>query len=415
MEQYEIPLLIKEHRQISISVESLSKSYDGKEVLSNLSFKILKGETVGVIGPNGAGKSTLLKILSDIVRPDSGSVTLNGAVSSILEIGMGLHPDLSGSENVFFAGQLMGRSKKEIQLKFDEIVSFSELQDHMEKPVKQYSNGMYLRLAFSIYTLLDSDILLLDEVLSVGDASFRKKSFQKMLEYRDTDKTVILVSHGLTEIESFCDRIIYLDTKIKADSNKIREVLLKYISDHPLKLKSVDESWLTVSTSSTANGAVMHLPSNENLKVLEIYASTLKNVAQNTFFSSDSIRLVLRYEKLNDHGDLSFIWKLFDMNDAMLFATSPLFDENYGSDENTSAQVREEVTVLPKYFLNTGRYYLSLVCGIDRKPIATYHSVLSFSVQQDTWIRNESWSAIPAPILHKFEWQRKPIKGSEKQ
>lgn len=402
-------------KKIAIESRNLVKNFGGQVVLDAVSFKIFKGENVGIIGPNGAGKSTLLKILSDIVRPDVGSVVLNGTVSSILEIGMGLHPDLSGTENVFFAGKLMRRSKKEIQSKFDEIVSFSELQRHMEKPVKQYSSGMYLRLAFSIYMLLDTDILLLDEVLSVGDAAFRKKSFQKMLEYRDTEKTVILVSHGLTEIESFCDRIIYLDTKVKGDSENIREVLLKYINDHPVDLKNEDESWLLVDTVGSGNGPLVQFPSNENLKVLEIYASTGDGVAKNDFYSSDSIRLVLRYEKLNDQGDLSFIWKLFDMNDAMLFATSPLFDENYGSDENTSAQISEEVTFLPRYFFNTGRYYLSLVCGIDRKPIATYHSVLSFNVQQDEWMRKESWAALPAPILHKFEWQRKSIKDSEKR
>jgi ABC-type multidrug transport system ATPase subunit len=315
---------------------------------------------------------------------------------------MGLHPDLTGAENVYFAGQLMGRSKHLIASKMDEIISFSELHDHMNKAVKHYSSGMYLRLAFSIYTLLDSDILLLDEVLSVGDASFRKKSYNKMLDYKDTDKTVILVSHGLTEIENFCDRVIYLDKNVKADNSNIRQVLVHYMNDHPTEKMNSNRD------GSNAPGKVGKplVAVNQHFKIVEMCTTDEKGEKTSAFSSGDSIRFYLKYDKLTNEGDLSFIWKLYDMNDAMLFATSSLFDEGSSTSENTLQNSIIEITTLPKYFLNTGKFYLSLICGVDRRPIATYHYVLTFDVKQDEWMTKESWCDIPAPILHKFDWNR---------
>ena len=199
-------------KDILIQVENISKIYGGTSVvLKNVSFDVLKGETVGIRGRNGAGKSTLIKILAGALKPSGGRAELFGSVASILDIGAGFHPELSGMDNIYLSGNLLGFSKKQVAEKVNEIISFSELEEYIHQPVKIYSSGMFLRLAFSVFALLDTDILLLDEVLSVGDAAFRYKSFNMMNNFKRQGKTILLVSHNFHEIEAYCDRVLYLD------------------------------------------------------------------------------------------------------------------------------------------------------------------------------------------------------------
>ncbi len=394
------------HQNLSISVSEISKSYNGTEVLKEISFSINKGETVGIIGPNGAGKSTLLKILSGIVRPTAGNAVLHGSVASILEIGMGLHPDLSGQENVFFVGRMMGHSQKEIQDKFGEIVAFSELEGHMQKLIKFYSSGMYLRLAFSIFALLDTDILLLDEVLSVGDMSFRQKSFDWMTDYKRNNKTIVLVSHNLNEIENFCDRIIYMDTTVRSDNKSIRKAILHYLGDHPNEPKIIDPNWLTVDSITKHYGKDQILVRNTHFDIETVRLKNENGKVCDLFTYDDEIKISLDY-RLNQTGvNISFVWKLFDMNESLLFASSPVFDEKYESILDQPNIKINEVTVLPRRFLNTGRYNLTLVCIQNNQLIATYHRMLGFEVQQSSWMLEEPWANIPAPILHNFSWKK---------
>ncbi|MCB0540988.1 MAG: ABC transporter ATP-binding protein, partial [Bacteroidetes bacterium] len=206
---------------IAIRVKGLSKVYQKKNkngdqedfyALKDVNFEVKKGEVVGIIGKNGSGKSTLLKILSGVTKPTTGSVEINGTVASILDVGTGFHADLSGRENVYLRGKLLGMSTKEIDKAFDEIVEFSEIGDFIETPVKNYSSGMFLRLAFSILVFLKCDVLLLDEVLSVGDLGFRGKSnlaINKLVNYKE--KTIIFVSHDMNQFNSLdLDFIIFL-------------------------------------------------------------------------------------------------------------------------------------------------------------------------------------------------------------
>lgn len=400
-------------QDIAIEVTDLSKTYNGVTVLDSVSFSIKKGENVGIIGPNGAGKSTLLKILSDVLRPDKGRAVLNGSVSSILEIGMGLHPELSGRENVFFAGRMMGCSKQHVRSKLEEIIAFSELDGHMDKAVKFYSSGMFLRLAFSIYTLLDTDILLLDEVLSVGDASFRRKSFERMVNYRNEEnRSVILVSHSLNDIENFCDRAIYLDRGLKMDSSNIRKVILGYMKDHPLTPKVLDPEWIVVNSNQDddvplTEGTLL-LPDNDYFRLTKVELLKNGNEPCRHFSYQDEITVQMAYEQFNDGVALSFVWKLFDMNDNMLLASSPLFRKERDK-SSLGKGCYSESTVIPAHFFNTGRYYWSLVCTSGGAVIDTYHSLISFEVEQDEWMTTESWSNIPAPILRPFKWSRKSI------
>ena len=179
--------------------------------LRDVSFSVPPGEVVGIIGRNGAGKSTLLKILSRITEPTSGSIKLRGRVASLLEVGTGFHPDLTGRENIYLNGAILGMRRAEIQAKFDEIVAFAEIDQFLDTPVKRYSSGMYVRLAFAVAAHLEPEILIVDEVLAVGDSRFQKKCLGKMHMAADSGRTVLFVSHNLGTIQSLCDRCVLLD------------------------------------------------------------------------------------------------------------------------------------------------------------------------------------------------------------
>jgi lipopolysaccharide transport system ATP-binding protein len=203
--------------------------------LKDVSLEIKKGEIVGIIGPNGAGKTTLLKILSRITEPTDGYAEVYGRVGSLLEVGVGFHPELTGRENIYLNGAMLGMSKKEIDKKFDQIVSFAEIEKFIDTPVKHYSSGMYVRLAFSVAAHLEPEILLVDEVLAVGDISFQQKCLGKMDQVTKEGRTVLFVSHNMGAIRSLCKRVIWLENgKIKkeGDANSVtieyEEIFLKY-------------------------------------------------------------------------------------------------------------------------------------------------------------------------------------------
>jgi lipopolysaccharide transport system ATP-binding protein len=199
--------------------------------LRDVSFEVRKGESVGLIGGNGAGKSTLLRILSRIMYPTKGKVCIYENVTSLLEIGTGFNPDLTGRDNVYLNGTLLGMSQEQINQNYDEIVSFSEIQNFIDTPVKYYSSGMYLRLAFSVAVHLNPELLLLDEVLAVGDARFQEKSFQKMKELLSKGSTVIFVSHNPQAIKNICQRVIYLRKGEIALDGPSSEVVDAYLKD----------------------------------------------------------------------------------------------------------------------------------------------------------------------------------------
>src|SRR2546428_3843414 len=179
--------------------------------LENVSFEVEEGEVLGIIGRNGAGKSTLLKILSQVTAPTSGWIRLRGRVASLLEVGTGFHPELTGRENVFLNGAILGMTKDEIRRKFDEIVAFSECEEFIDTPVKRYSSGMYVRLAFAIAAHLEPEILIVDEVLAVGDAQFQRKCLGKMGEVSRGGRTVLFVSHNMVAVQNLCRRVVWLD------------------------------------------------------------------------------------------------------------------------------------------------------------------------------------------------------------
>ncbi|GAB4540614.1 MAG: hypothetical protein Fur0020_09850 [Thermodesulfovibrionia bacterium] len=183
------------------------------EVLRDVSFEVHKGESFGIIGKNGVGKSTTLGLIAGVLKPDSGRITVNGRVSPLLELGGGFHPDLTGRENIILNGVLLGMTKAEVLKKTDEIIEFSGLEDFIDQPIRTYSSGMQARLGFSVVASLDPDILLIDEILSVGDIDFQKRCLDRMLGFKKRGVTIVFVSHSINDIKMLCDRVMWMEDK----------------------------------------------------------------------------------------------------------------------------------------------------------------------------------------------------------
>jgi lipopolysaccharide transport system ATP-binding protein len=217
-------------RSLTPNPSSLINASEDFWALKDVSFEVKQGERIGIIGRNGAGKSTLLKILSRITEPTTGSVRIKGRVASLLEVGTGFHPELTGRENIFLNGAILGMGREEIKRKFDEIVDFAEIEKFLDTPVKRYSSGMYVRLAFAVAAHLEPEILIVDEVLAVGDAQFQKKCLGKMEDVGREGRTVLFVSHNMSAIRSLCDYVIMLDKGSIAFSGSTIEVIDKYLT-----------------------------------------------------------------------------------------------------------------------------------------------------------------------------------------
>ena len=211
-------------------VSSKRRRYEKREVLKDISFKLKHGEAVGLIGHNGCGKSTTLKLLTRIMYPDSGTITMRGRVSSLIELGAGFHPDMSGRENIYINASIFGLNKKEIDRRLDDIIAFSELEEFIDNPVRTYSSGMYMRLAFAVAINVDADILLIDEILAVGDVAFQAKCFNRLREIKKAGTTIVIVSHSLAQIEQICDRSIWIHEGLIREEGAPRIVDPKYMA-----------------------------------------------------------------------------------------------------------------------------------------------------------------------------------------
>lgn len=299
--------------------------------LDNVSFDIMPGESIGVIGRNGAGKSTLLKILSQITPPTTGKITMRGRVASLLEVGTGFHPELTGRENIFLNGAILGMSRGEIKAKFDEMVDFAGVEKFLDTPVKRYSSGMYVRLAFAVAAHLEPEILIIDEVLSVGDADFQKKCLAKMEEVSKQDgRTILYVSHNLITVQTLCKRSILLDKgKVKkiGETDKVIDTYLnersapKAGSVASLELRDknnpYDIRFTGVQVTNEKDSG--DIKSNNKLKFLLSYDSNFKEAITDvriviTVFSGTTQQMVLRLdtdvsaitipEKLSPNGEV---------------------------------------------------------------------------------------------------------------
>jgi lipopolysaccharide transport system ATP-binding protein len=296
----------------------LSPSKPSEEfwALKNISFDINPGESVGLIGKNGAGKSTFLKILSKITPPTSGKIISRGRIASLLEVGTGFHPELTGRENVFLNGSILGMKRSEIKSKFDDIVSFSGVEKFLDTPLKHYSSGMQLRLAFSVSAFLDPDILIIDEVLAVGDADFQKKCITKMTEISRSGKTILFVSHNMAALKNLCKKAVYLKEGLIEDIGSASKVVENYLSQTH---KAVHSGLIPEKASSINTG---------NVKFKRIVYS--RNEENDMFGFGEEIGLTIELD--SDDNYLDFI---FDIRVNTIDGIEVLHSMNkYSTNEN---------------------------------------------------------------------------------
>lgn len=240
LQRFKAKILKREDPTKKIGAKNYNKGEKFK-ALDNISFEVKKGERVGIIGHNGAGKSTLLKLISRVTGPSNGKIFLNGRVASMLEVGTGFHPELTGRENIYMNGAILGMTKKEIDAKMEDIIEFSEVRQFIDTPVKRYSSGMYVKLAFSVAAHLDSEIMIMDEVLAVGDMSFQNKCLQKMKDVSEGDnRTILYVSHNMNTIRKLCDRVIVLRKGNIIFDGDVETGIKYYLSESFIKKAHID-------------------------------------------------------------------------------------------------------------------------------------------------------------------------------
>ena len=282
--------------------------------LKNINFEIKKGEAVGIIGKNGAGKSTLLKILSQITKPTSGRIEINGRVSSLLEVGTGFHAELTGRENIFLNGTILGMSRNEVKNKFDEIVDFSGVEKFIDTPVKHYSSGMYVRLAFAVAAHLEPEILIVDEVLAVGDSEFQKKCLGKMEDVsKNHGRTVLFVSHNMGAIEQMCNHGILLNSGELIGDGPVKDIISQYIKNNH-------------SSNSYTN-----LNSSKDIYFEKIELINSSTGSSNLFLCNHSIDILfsIKYKIKIDHT-FRIIIRVMNNEKQILFSSeTPLLSEKY--------------------------------------------------------------------------------------
>jgi len=291
--------------------------------LKNINLEIKKGESVGIIGRNGAGKSTLLKILAEVAEPTEGTIEINGTIASVLEVGMGFHPELTGRENVYLSGTMLGIPKKKIVEKFDEIVEFSGVQKFIDTPVKHYSSGMYVRLAFSVVTNIDADILLFDEVLSVGDLAFQMKCVEKIQELIEQKKTVLLVSHNMNDIQNLCRKVVYMDKGSLEKSgsiNVVKDYFEESYEDQAINVETpaYKESKKHFTNIIYKEWSSAEAPGDDSIKLKKFYVKNISTPDSDNFYTDDNIAICFEYEKLDNNNffDLGFI--IMSMNNMLI-------------------------------------------------------------------------------------------------
>jgi len=344
--------------------------------LQNLDFDLGKGDILGIVGRNGAGKTTLLKIMAGILQPTRGEVIYKGRLVSILELGAGFHPDLTGKENVYLNGALLGLSKTEINHRFDAIVEFSDSWDYINEPVKQYSNGMYLRLAFSIFTHLNLDILLLDEIMAVGDAMFRQKSYNQISALANSGTTIIMVSHNPHEIKDICNKCLWLEAGKMAGFGNTVEVVDQYLEESFLlninKHKDPDNQ-----------GYFMFWPEGFSVKdeilINRFGIKACKKHSGSPILLTDDIEICMEFEKLKNNKSIEVTFCILS------FYSTWILVESYGIYDSFHQQVVEKGSYTCKCFipagvLNFGVYQLGFLVAKEEKLIYQIPGLINFKI-----------------------------------
>ncbi len=368
-----------------LSVHNLSKKYFKKGssepfwALKDVSFEVQPGEIVGVIGRNGAGKSTLLKILGDVIAPTNGHVQFTGRVVSILDIGTGFHPDLTGYENIFFSASLYGLTRKQASEQVETIIEFSGVRDFIHEPLRNYSNGMYLRLAFSTAVHVNAQILLLDEVIAVGDRDFRNKCYWMIRELAAKGVTIILVSHQISQILEFCNRSIWMEKgRINFDGKPI-EVAEQYLGT-PILEKGVNK---------TGSSMPMVFPQDFSIENFVHLKSVAINTSQNEILVDQPFDIEIECEKMEEESSLEIAISIFNMDGIRVFTDSYGLRENYLEDPIKNKGNYKLKCTIPQNLLTRGLYTVSLSFCKSMVIQRELEHLISFKIKEGLLTNND--------------------------
>lgn len=347
-----------------------SESDETLWALQNVSFEVKRGEVVGIIGRNGAGKSTLLKILARVTEPTKGRAIINGRVGSLLEVGTGFHPELTGRENIYLNGAILGMKRTEINRKFDEIIAFSEIERFLDTPVKHYSSGMYVRLAFAVAAHLEPEILFVDEVLAVGDAAFQKKCLGKLGDVARSGRTVLFISHNVAAVRSLCTRGFYLEQGLLVSDADIQTVIGAYLSEDSRSVASV--SWNEDNR-----------PQSSEIRFSKAYVLNDRGEIASTIDCRRQFSIVLEYEITQPLKGLRIG---FALQNTMGILLSGSTDEEAWENDTRAPGHYASVCVFPRNILNADSY--SIMFGADLppydKPLVSTDFCLEFMVEDVT-------------------------------
>ncbi len=331
--------------------------------LNDINFQVEQGQAVGIIGRNGAGKSTLLKLLSRVTKPTTGSIKYKGRIASLLEVGTGFHPEMTGRENIYLNGAILGMTRKEITRKFDEIVDFAGVERYIDTPVKRYSSGMYVRLAFAVAAHLESEILIVDEVLAVGDAEFQKKCLGKMNDVTQGEgRTVLFVSHNMTAVKELCNTGVLMKYGEVSYKGNMLESILEYQKDYEL-------------SNSYQSHNLEEAIGNQNIKILEFSA---KPILGQLIDIGSGTRIKLQFYNAQPNINLDATFELRNFEELVVYHVGKLVTRN----NDSKAGIYTIEFDMPAGMLNAGNYYFKLIFGKNQSELLfSIDNLIGFEVE----------------------------------
>ena len=351
---------------------SKRRKYEERQVLQGISFEVKKGEALGLIGHNGCGKSTTLKLLTRIMYPDSGTIEMRGRVSSLIELVAGFHPDMSGRQNIYTNASIFGLTRKEIDARVDNIIEFSELEAFIDNPVRTYSSGMYMRLAFAVAINVDADILLVDEILAVGDANFQAKCFNKLREIKANGTTIVIVSHSLGQIEEICERSIWIhEGKIQKEGNP-REV-------HPAYLEYMGQKRPEAASEKVKSEGERPGDGRVRIKTVEVISG--KEGESNVFRTGEPVTLNISYNVVEKVEEASIGLEVYNGDGVKCYSTDTRTEK---MDYIKLERDGEIHLILENLELLNGKYTMDFsIKSKDSFPIDSYTKAFSFEMYSD--------------------------------
>jgi len=363
--------------------------------LRDVSFTVRHGEVLGIVGRNGAGKSTLLKLLSRITEPTEGVAELRGRVGSLLEVGTGFHPELTGRENIFLNGAILGMHRAEIVRKFDEIVAFAEVERFIDTPVKRYSDGMYMRLAFAVAASLEPEILLVDEVLAVGDAAFQQKCLGKMGEVAKTGRTVLFVSHNMTAVQSLCQKAIWIDQGRLVDEGSAAAIVSRYLQTS--FSTATEQTWRDPATA----------PGNEQVRLRRACVRPREGLPTDPITVRTPFVMEFEYRNLLPGAQLSLSLHLYNEQGILVFDAGPV-PGTLWEGQPLPAGLFRDVCHVPGDLLNDGTHRVDLLVIRDQGVSTVIHQeeeILVFDVRDDSSLRGDWYDKWPGAIRPLLDWR----------